>query len=417
MIVSGSLRRFLAHSMNDSPRSGAGKGVRLRDWVALNLLPGLGPIRLRRLLEQVDDPGVIAFDLDLETLVRLGAPRGDAEAQRLERALGRTRRGLAGAAERELARCARRGIRPIPIEAPEFPPSLRMLPDAPPLLYVQGTLPAEPLGLAIIGSRRATRYGIRIAQDWAMGLASRGVTIVSGGARGIDAAAHRGALEGGGTTVAVLGSGLAQPYPLEHRDLFERIATQGGAVLSEFPLDTAPKAERFPRRNRLVSGLAAAVLVVEAAARSGTQITVGCALDQSKEVLAVPGPIHGQSEGCHRLIQQGAKLVHDMDDVLEELPDPQQLAKSDAASTMHSRPAPDLEHLDDDERRVLSCLDPLEPRHVDPIFEAARLPIGRLQAALLRLHLRGAVDPLPGGYYLSVPTGPSSGSKQPEEPP
>ena len=257
--------------------------------------------------------------------------------------------------------------------------------------------------MAVVGSRRATAYGRRVATGLASGLAQRGVEIVSGGARGIDTCAHLGALEGGGTTIAVMGSGFNGPYPSENRDLFDRIA-QSGAVMTEFPLDMEPRAENFPRRNRLISGLAAGVIVVEAAEKSGSLITAGHALEQGREVMAVPGPVSSdQSAGCHRLIQQGAKLVHSIGDVLEELSPMYRLALRPHGGGEPVDAGPNLRGISPDEEAVLALLNDPEPVQLDALADRAPFGIARLQAALFGLEVRGAVEQLPGRYYLARP--------------
>jgi DNA processing protein len=256
----------------------------------------------------------------------------------------------------------------------------------------------------VVGSRAATRYGRRFADEIGAGLARRGFEIVSGGARGIDTCAHRGALGAGGVTIAVLGSGLLEPYPPENYMLFEEIL-ENGALISEFPLTCPPSTATFPQRNRLVSGLSAAVVVVEAAAKSGALITAGHALEQGREVLAVPGPAtSGRSAGANRLIQQGAKLVQEIDDIVAELPPSYRQvlpAAGDLPETLEK--GPDLKELTEDERQVLGMLDAVESVHADDLALAAPFDVARLQVALFGLQLRGAVDLEPGRYYLLRP--------------
>jgi DNA processing protein len=319
------------------------------------------------------------------------------------------RKDLRKRAEREVRRCERRGIRLIPLGDDGYPAALEELSDAPILLYLRGSLPDRIVRVAVVGSRRATAYGRRIAAGLGSSLAARGIEVVSGGARGIDTLAHRGALETGGRSTAVLGSGLLSPYPAENEGLFDEMAERG-AVLTEFELRTRPRAENFPRRNRLISGLATAVVVVEAAPRSGSLITVGHALEQGREVLAVPGPVSSeQSEGCHRLIQQGAKLIQEVDDILEEL-SPMYTAALPAVrpGTCPGRQKDQNENdLGKDETKVLELLseDP-EPVHVDELADRVPFGVARLQAALFGLELRGLVEQTPGKYYLCRPSCP-----------
>jgi DNA processing protein len=234
------------------------------------------------------------------------------------------------------------------------------------------------------------------------GLSARGIEVVSGGARGIDATAHLAVLEAGGRTVAVLGSGLARPYPECHRELFERVAGSG-AVISEFPLDESPARGNFPRRNRLISGLAAAVVVVEATRRSGSLITAGHALEQGREVQAVPGPVTSEhSAGTNWLIQQGAKRVQNVEDVVVELPPPDRVALAPAPSPAAAEDDARAGLLPDEET-VLRLLDEVEPVHLDELAERVPFGIARLQTALFGLEFRGAAESRPGGFFLRVP--------------
>lgn len=368
------------------------------DWIALNLLPGLGPISLGRALERYGDPAEIAFDVPVEELCRL-RPLNDAGREELREA----RRTLRRRAERELKLADKRGIRVVPRADPDYPAALVELPDAPILLYQRGELTRGVLRLAVIGSRTPTQYGKRMAAGLAGGLAARGVEVVSGGARGIDCLAHKAALEEGGRTVAVLGSGLMRPYPEENAGLFDRIAG-GGAVLSEFALEEAPKSENFPRRNRLISGLAAAVVVVEAARRSGSLSTASHALDQGRDVMALPGPVDShKSVGCNRLIQQGAKLVQNIGDILDELPPLFVSAVGEDPVRAAAAAPPELEGLTEDERDVIGIVTSTEPVQLDRLADSVPFGIARLQTALFGLEIRGAVEQCPGRYYVLRP--------------
>ncbi|HXV75737.1 MAG TPA: DNA-processing protein DprA, partial [Candidatus Polarisedimenticolaceae bacterium] len=284
------------------------------DWIALNLMPGLGPVSAHRAVARYGHPATVAYHLPLDRLfdgLRLGAE----ERERLRQARPRLRRQ----AERELRLAERSGVRVVGHGDPDYPAALAELADAPLVLYLRGALAPGVTRVAVVGSRTPTAYGRRVAIGLAAQLAVRGIEVVSGGARGIDCLAHRSVLDEGHRTVAVLGSGLLRPYPDENVGLYDEVAA-AGAVLSEFPLHYPPRADNFPRRNRIISGLSAAVIVVEAAERSGALITARAALEQGREVLAIPGPIDShKSVGCNRLIQQGAKLVQGVDDVLDEL--------------------------------------------------------------------------------------------------
>jgi DNA processing protein len=376
----------------------------LEDWVALSLLPCTGPILLRRALARYGDPGQIAHRLSPNGWLSLrGVGPGCVEEIRA------ARKDLRKRAEREIRRCERRGIRLITTEDEDYPAALEELPDAPVLLYLRGSLPERIVRVAVVGSRRATAYGRRIAAGLGSSLAARGIEVVSGGARGVDTLAHRGALETGGRTTAVLGSGFLNPYPAENEDLFEKIAERG-AVLSEFELRTAPRAENFPRRNRLISGLATAVVVVEATPRSGSLITVSHALEQGREVLAVPGPVSSeQSQGCHRLIQQGAKLVQEVEDILAELSPMYTAALPLPGRGVGLGDEKERNSLgpDEDEAKILEILsDDPEPVHLDALADRAPFGVARLQAALFGLELKGLVEQIPGRYYLCRPSNP-----------
>ena len=288
---------------------------------------------------------------------------------------------------------------------------IAQLPDAPLLLYVAGAMRQDAVRLAIVGSRRATAYGREVARTLARDLAERGAEIVSGGARGIAACAHEGALAAAGRTVAVLGCGMSHTYPPENARLFERMRASG-ALLSEFPMDTPPHAGNFPRRNRLISALSAATIVVEATEKSGSLITAGHALDQGREVMAVPGPVGSPySQGCHRLIRQGATLVQNAAEVVEELsPMYRGALGTPAPSVSAERGEGTLPVAAPDEAAVLALFDDPRPVHVDVLADRAPFGIARLQAALFALVLRGSLAPLPGGYYVAGPRSSPAGS-------
>jgi DNA processing protein len=295
--------------------------------------------------------------------------------------------------QQDQTRVARAGLTVLVWGDPEYPPRLHAIASAPPVLYLRGRLePEDEAAVAVVGSRRATAYGADMARELARELGRRGLTIVSGLARGIDAAAHRGAIEVGARTVAVLGNGLDQVYPAEHRGLADGVA-EAGAVISEFPLGTAPLRPHFPRRNRIISGLSLGVVVVEAGVESGALITAHHALDQGREVFAVPGRVHARySEGCHRLIKSGAKLVENWEDVLAELvPN----LKRRQRRTPAALPPPDL---NDDERRVYDVLAD-GPLHIDAIIVQCGWGGGRAASVLVGLEMKGIVRQLRGKVF------------------
>jgi DNA processing protein len=280
-----------------------------------------------------------------------------------------------------------------------YPRNLLSTFDPPGVLYVMGELvEADALALAIVGSRRASFYGRKMASKLARQAAGLGITIVSGLARGIDSAAHEGALEVEGRTIAVCGSGLATVYPPENEALFGRIGRRGcGALVSEFPVDYPVRSENFPRRNRLISGLALGVVVVEAAKRSGSLITARHAAEQGREVFAVPGPADkATSRGCHRLIKDGAKLTEDIDDVIEEMGP---LAEKVRGPRGEEVSAPRELKLNDREQALYACLGS-QPVEIDDLAEAAGVPVHQAASTLMVLEVRKLARELPGKRYV-----------------
>lgn len=323
--------------------------------------------------------------------------------------------------EKETARLAALGGRVVAWTDPLYPANLKQIPDAPPVLIVRGELiPEDKFSIAIVGSRRASSYGLSLARRFARDLVDRGLSVVSGGARGIDTQAHMGALEGGGRTIAFLGSGVDVSYPAENRKLFDRIAGMSpgnagapnaetiepstlapcGAVISEFPLGTRPEPWRFPSRNRLISGMSLGVLVIESPIDSGALISAREAADQGREVFAIPGPIDtGRNAGCHRLIQEGAKLVETVDDILDEigilsLRRPEQ---SSATGT----PAPAPANLPPEQRKVLDMLT-LQARNVDSLIVESGLTAPQVIGILTLLEMRGLCRRVPGNAFVRV---------------
>ena len=281
-------------------------------WLALARVKGLGCVGCKKLATRFGDP-TKAFAV---------APSELAAIEGLQREAIDGLVGFSQWAEvdHELKRIRSAGITLVRYTDAEYPARLRAIADPPPLLYVKGAFAAsDERAMAIVGSRSASDYGRRVARDLARGLASYGFTVVSGMARGIDGTAHETSLNAGGRTIAVLGSGVDRVYPAEHDKLYQRI-TENGAVISEFPMGTRPLAFNFPARNRLISGLSLGVVVVEATEKSGSLITAALALEQGREVFAVPGEVGAsRSRGAHRLIRQGAKLVETVDDIVEEI--------------------------------------------------------------------------------------------------
>lgn len=308
------------------------------------------------------------------------------DAQRVRAA---RERALAFDGERELARVTGMGARVYAFD--ELPGTLRSIPDPPAALYALGEL-TERCAVAVVGSRAPTHYGLRMARRLSGDAAAAGLVVVSGLARGIDGEAHRAALDAGGTTWAVMGSGLAQVYPSEHAELARRLVAAGGALLSELPLDMAPLPENFPKRNRLVSGLAWATVVVEGRERSGSGVTARQALEQGREVLAVPGPADSPlSEAPLRLLADGAGLARGLDDILAVLPPG---AGRKEAAPVPPPTAPMLE----DEARVLALLGS-DSLSLDELAGATGLDTSRLSSIMFGLELKSMVVFVPGQRY------------------
>lgn len=294
--------------------------------------------------------------------------------------------------DRELEKVHSQGIELVTWRQDKYPRLLKEIANPPPLLYVRGEfVPSDEWAIAVVGTRRSTAYGRQITQELVVGLVQSSITIISGLARGIDAIAHRAALEAGGRTIAVLGSGLDIIYPAENRALAERIERNSGAVISEYPLGTPPDAGNFPARNRIVSGLSLGVLVVEAGKRSGALITANLALEQDREVFAVPGNVTSPaSKGTNRLIQQGAKLVSSVEDILEEL-NLTMVPQQSAAKLI----VPDSA----EEALLLSYLSH-QPLHIDEIIRQADIPTGMVGSTLALMELKGMVRQVGGMNYV-----------------
>jgi DNA processing protein len=360
-------------------------------YLALVQVPGLGPARLQTLLDAFHSPlgahsAPFAF---LSTLPGMSL----ACARAIKETPLSAGRRLAEAAERVGARIL------VPDDA-EFPAQLRTIPDPPPVLFALGdlTLLARP-ALAVVGSRDHTPYGQTVARTVSAQAARAGIVVVSGMARGLDAVAHAAALDAGGTTIGVLGNGIGVIYPAANRALYERVAA-GGLLLTEFPPGERPHAGSFPRRNRLISGLARVALVVEAAVGSGALITAGTALDQGREVLAVPGPITSAvSSGCNRLIRDGAGPYLEPVDLFSHYPEIEFVPEEAAEDVVGVRPLP--ETLTADERRIAELLGE-ELVHLDSLAARAGKPVGVLLALLCGLELQGIAEQRPGRLFRRV---------------
>lgn len=341
---------------------------------------------LRALLRRTGDPETV-LGLSPKEAAEISAEPEEVVAPLL------TPKSAPGIAEQR-TRLSKANARLVLLSDPDFPPLLREIPDPPPVLFVRGGSPDDRVAVAVVGARRASRAGLDAARLLAGDLARTGVVVVSGFARGIDAAAHRAALAAGGTTVAVLGCGVDICYPPEQEKLFEEIA-RAGTIYAEFPMGTTPEPWLFPIRNRVIAGMSCMTLVVEAAQKSGSLITARCAADYGRDVAAVPGSILSPvAEGSNALLKDGAILVRNAQDVLAELPG----RFTVPAGTREKRDG-DVS-LDPDALSLFGALDPDEPRDADALAETTGLPAGRLSAALVMLELEGLAESLGGAVFV-----------------
>jgi DNA processing protein len=355
--------------------------------LVLNSVPDVGYVRIKNLVERFKDIKEIfrATRAQLEEVDKIGPKIASAIAGcDKEKVL-----------ERELKLAEDNGARVISYLDDEYPANLKQIYDPPAILYVKGSLiPEDKCSVAIVGSRRASRYGLQVSERLGMEFAARGITVVSGLARGIDAAGHKGALKARGRTIAVLGSGLANIYPPEHMKLADDIQNDG-ALISEFPMACEPYKDNFPRRNRIISGLSLGVVVVEAAKGSGALITTDFALEQGRELFAVPGNAGSvTSSGTNMLIRQGAKLVESADDVIEELGDMIKGHMKACTTSAVRNPA-----LEGTQKAVFESLGDT-PLSVDEIIEGTELDASKAMGALARLEIQGLVERLPGQSYV-----------------
>ena len=376
------------------------KNSEIRDWLTLKIIPGISDNLYKGLIEEFGSPEEV-LEAEEKDLARVPEIKKDVVRTIREKRVpassppgGRT--GADRDVAKELELIKRHKIDIITLNDVSYPPSLKAIYDPPPLLYVKGKIKREDKNaIAIVGSRRATTYGRLTAQRLSAQLAAQRITIISGMARGIDSEAHKGALAVGGRTVAVLGCGIDVVYPPENRALEERIASSG-AVITEFPFGTRPFAGNFPKRNRIISGLSIGVIIVEAAQRSGALITARLALEQGREVFAVPGSTTSPySKGTHNLIKEGAKLVEDIDDILEELKPLIEIRMEKGKESQDS-----LKPILSKEEEIIYNLVTQEPKHIDLLIQESKLSAQKVTGILMNLQLKRLVKELSGKNFI-----------------
>lgn len=364
-------------------------------WLALLRAPTIGAVKFKHLLTKFGSPKQI-FDAGIGAWRDLGFK---------ENLIQYLQQPAWPEVEKELQWLAQPNNFVIPLNSPDYPPLLHKIHDPPPLLFVHGDHNLlKSHQIAIVGTRHASSEGIKTAQEFAFQLANIGLTITSGMAVGIDAASHQGTLNAKGKTIAVAGTGLDRVYPAQHRDLAHRIA-ENGALVSEFTLGTTSQKGNFPRRNRIISGLSLGCLVIEASFQSGALITAQQALEQGREVFAVPGSIYNTaSKGCHKLLKEGAKLVEIANDVIEELLIHLPLLKTEQSNfTIHptSNTMESVDDLEEDYKRLLEHMRDT-PTSIDSLVELSQLTVREISSMLLILELRGLVISQPGGLYARL---------------
>jgi DNA processing protein len=354
--------------------------------IALSMLPEVGPVKARKLLSIFGTPERV-FNSPVDDLITVGGFS-------ISRVKNIKEFSLWTDVEKQIETLEKTGIKAVSCVEPSYPEMLREIDDAPVVIYIKGEFqPQDIYAIAIVGSRKPTYYGVSVAEKMSEELASMGFTIVSGMARGIDALSHRGALRAGGRTIAVFGSGLDVPYPPENKTLMDHIM-RSGCLISEFPPGTPPNKENFPRRNRLISGLSLGVIVVEATADSGSLITAGYALEQNREVFAVPGNVTvSTAQGTNGLIRKGAILARNADDIIGEL-------APVLKGFIKSKDRKKIE-VTEEEKNLCNFLSG-EPKQIDNISRESGLPASKVLGILLGLELKGAVKQTTGKRFYLV---------------
>lgn len=363
----------------------------IKHWLALGRVKGIGNITCKALLDEFNDSEAVF----------------EAPLKRLEQVPGISKKTALSIknfnewdwVEKEIGLIKRHSVQFLTMTDADFPMSLLSIPDPPPYLYVKGTFyKSDENAVAVVGTRLPTPYGIASAERISRDLAGFGITLVSGAARGIDSAAHRGAIAGKGRTIAVLGSGIDIVYPPENKKLYEQIISNG-AVVSEFSIGTPPLATNFPQRNRIISGLVKGVLVVEASERSGSLITAQLALDYGRDVFALPGSVtSSKSKGTNKLIKTGAKLVEDARDILEEMAIKGSEVRSQKSEVMTDTTKEMPPRLSSEEEKIMNLLD--EPYFIDTIIRKTGLSASRISALLLDMELKGLVEQQAGKQFV-----------------
>lgn len=358
-------------------------------WLALNMVEGLRSAQRAAILRTFGTPENIFRSSEMELRAV-----SDLKPDVIQRIVHFDMRE----AEKEFKMAQHAGITILWQESDSYPTLLKTIPDPPVVLYVKGELRTEDPCVALVGSRKATTYGLNVTQSLARDLTKAGLTVVSGLARGVDARAHSVVIQEQGRTIAVLGSGIDVIYPSEHRSLADRIA-KSGALVSEFPMGTPPSRENFPVRNRIISGLSLAVVVVEASRKSGSLITARMAMEQGREVLAVPGNVFNESsQGCHALIKDGAGLAESWKDVIAELPDEvtKRLILPDQNDEASS------ENLTETEKTIIALLSFEQPKHIDQLAGIAGMRPQDLLGTLVSLELKSLIGQIPGKQFIRL---------------
>lgn len=350
----------------------------------LNSLQDIGPVLAKRLIEQFRTPQAIFNANDKQLMKVEGIGEYHAKVILENRNLS---------FDKEIEKLEKQNVYILPINHPDYPFYLKNIYAPPTILYVKGEMVSKDKAIAIVGSRNASSYGMRAAYDFARELARKGITVVSGMARGIDTAAHKGALDGGGRTIAVLGCGLDYIYPPENKELMGKIINNG-AVISEYPLGTIPDSKNFPNRNRIISGLSLGTVIVEANIKSGSLITADFAAEQGREVFAVPGQIYSKtSQGTNDLIKQGAKAITKVEDILEEFKIDISKDKANQDKEIENN------NLNNEEKVIWESISN-EPMHLENIMKLSGFSIGKLNTVITLLELKGLIRQLPGKQFV-----------------